>query len=572
MEGATTRRIAPRRRGALVVVAASAVLVLAGLALGAAGDLDPGFDGDGRVTIDYGGADRANDVLVQPDGKVVTAGAEAAGMQGTFQVSRLNAGGALDIGFGNVSIDFARAPDQAAAVARQPDGRLVVAGQTGDNVAVARLLQDGGLDPSFAAGASGDDLDPADGRLEISYGGSADTGVDGARDVLVQPDGTIVVAGFSVVPEGSNAVLTQLSASGAITGFGNQFIGFNGGAGARAVTRQADGRLVVAGITTGANGSDIAVARILPSTGQPDPSFSPGGADGDGRLVLDLGGSDVAEDAVAQPDGRIVLAGRQQINAQDVLAIRLSADGSRDASFDGDGVARVNAADVESGNAVALQPDGKIVVAGSVGDDHAVVRLQPGGSPDTTFSGDGLQTFGFPGAPSGAALGIALGADGGLVTAGVVNLNGEDVAVARLQGDSAAGGPGGPGATGGPGAGRPPRCGGRAATIVGTPRKDGLRGTRRADVIAGLGGNDTVTALGGDDLVCGGTGKDLLKGGPGRDRLLGQAGNDRLLGGPGIDRLLGQGGRDAMVGGAGPRDLCLGGLGRDAAACERGRG
>ena len=337
------------------------------------------------------------------------------------------------------------------------------------------------------------------------------------------------------------------------------------------MTRQADGRLVVAGITTGANGSDIAVARILPSTGQLDPSFSPGGADGDGKLVLDLGGSDVAEDALVQPDGRIVLAGRQQINAQDVLAIRLSADGSRDASFDGDGVARVNAADVESGNAVALQLDGKIVVAGSVGDDHAVVRLQPGGSPDTTFSGDGLQTFGFPGAPSGAASGVALGADGGLVTAGFVNLNSEDVAVARLQGDPAAGGPGG--ATGGPGAGRPPRCGGKPATIVGTPRRGSAEGHAAGRRDRGPGRQRHARRRwAGNDLVCGGPGPDLLKGGPGKDRLLGQAGNDRLLGGPGVDRLLGHAGRDLLAGGPGPRDLCLGGLGRDAAACERGGG
>ncbi len=555
-----------------LIAAAAALATAAGLALAAPGDLDPGFDGDGRVTIDYGGADRANDVLVQPDGKVVTAGEQMSGPQGTFRVSRLNAGGTLDIGFGNVEIDFARAPDRALAVARQPDGRLVVAGSTGENVAVARLLTDGQLDPSFAPGASGDDLDPADGRLEISYGGSADTGIDGARDVLVQPDGTIVVAGSSSVPEGSNAVVTQLSASGAIIGFGNQFIGFNGGAGARAVARQADGKIVVAGITTGANGSDMAVARILPGTGQLDPSFSPGGAggDGDGRLVLDLGGSDVAEDALLQPDGKLLIAGRRQIAEQDLLAVRLTADGARDPGFGENGVARVNAAVTESGNAVALQADGKIVVAGSVDANHAVARLQPGGSPDTTFSGDGLQTFGFPGAPSGAAWGLALAADGGVVTAGVVDINSGDVSVARLQGDPGGGGPGGPG---GPGAaGRPPRCGGKPATIVGTPRRDRLKGTRRADVVAALGGDDTVTALGGNDVVCGGAGRDVLKGGPGKDRLLGQAGNDRLLGGPGIDRLLGQAGRDALLGGAGPRDLCVGGAGRDRAACERGRG
>jgi uncharacterized delta-60 repeat protein len=560
-----------RRRGTSSVLAAAVLLGLAGLALAAPGDLDPGFGADGRVTIDYGGADRADDVLVQPDGKVVTAGGRGEGMVGTAQVSRLNGGGTLDAGFGNVTIDFARAPDRAFAVARQPDGRLVVAGTTQDNVAVARLLPDGQLDPSFAPGASGDDLDGADGRLEVSYGGSPDAGIDAARDVLVQPDGTIVTAGSAVLDSGF-AVVTQLSPSGAITGFGNVFIGFNGGAGARAVARQSDGKIVVAGITSGANGSDIAVARILPATGQLDPAFSPGGADGDGRLVLDLGGSEVAEDALVQPDGGIVLAGRQQIASQDILVVRLTADGARDPGFDGDGVSRINLAETESGNAVVLQPDGKIVVAGSVGNDHAVARLQPGGSPDTTFDGDGVRTFGFPGASTGAASGVGLAADGSVVTAGGVVLaaGGEDAAVARLRGDAAPGaGPGGgPGGAGA--AGRPPRCGGKRATIVGTPRRDRLRGTGRADVIAALGGDDAVSALGGGDIVCGGPGRDLLRGGPGNDRLLGQAGNDRLLGGPGVDQLQGQAGRDALVGGPGLRDRCLGGPGRDRAACERG--
>jgi uncharacterized delta-60 repeat protein len=229
-------------------------------------------------------------------------------------VSRLSAGGAVDASFGNVTIDFARAPDQAFA-ARQPDGKLVVAGTTEDNVAVARLLPDGRLDPSFAPGATADDLDAADGRLEISYGGSADAGIDGARDALVQHDGTIVVAGFAIVPEGGSAVVTHLGASGAITGFGNVCSSASTGAPVRgpwpvrptAGSSWRESR-------PAPNGSDIAVARIPPDTGQPDTSFSPGGADGDGRLVLDLGGPDVAEDALVQPDGKIVLAGRQTIN------------------------------------------------------------------------------------------------------------------------------------------------------------------------------------------------------------------------------------------------------------------
>jgi extracellular elastinolytic metalloproteinase len=90
------------------------------------------------------------------------------------------------------------------------------------------------------------------------------------------------------------------------------------------------------------------------------------------------------------------------------------------------------------------------------------------------------------------------------------------------------------------------RCGGRVATIVGTPRANTLRGTARADVIAGLGGNDRISGLGRSDTICGGPGRDRLSGGAGADRLLGDAGVDTLTGGPG---------RDTCTGGPGRREV-----------------
>jgi glucose/arabinose dehydrogenase/Ca2+-binding RTX toxin-like protein len=88
------------------------------------------------------------------------------------------------------------------------------------------------------------------------------------------------------------------------------------------------------------------------------------------------------------------------------------------------------------------------------------------------------------------------------------------------------------------------RCGGRAASIVGTSGADDLNGTGRADVIAGLGGNDRIRGRRGNDRICGGDGADLLLGGPGSDRLFGGAGLDRLFGGIGHNRCLGGGGHN----------------------------
>lgn len=92
------------------------------------------------------------------------------------------------------------------------------------------------------------------------------------------------------------------------------------------------------------------------------------------------------------------------------------------------------------------------------------------------------------------------------------------------------------------------RCGGRKATVVGTPRANILRGTARADVIAGLGGADRIVGRGARDRICGGPGKDKLFGGRGRDLLRGGAGADRLFGGLGRDSCNGMGGRDRRFG------------------------
>jgi Ca2+-binding RTX toxin-like protein len=91
-------------------------------------------------------------------------------------------------------------------------------------------------------------------------------------------------------------------------------------------------------------------------------------------------------------------------------------------------------------------------------------------------------------------------------------------------------------------------CGGRLATVVGTPGDDGgLSGTSGDDVIAGLGGDDVIRGFGGNDVICGGDGNDLLLGGPGDDTLDGGAGNDKLRGASGDDTLRGGAGSDRLL-------------------------
>jgi uncharacterized delta-60 repeat protein len=514
----------------------------AAVAVAVPGDLDLRFATDGRRVIDYGGNfDAARDVAIRPDGRMVIAGGGNALSDVALQA--LLPGGEGDPSFdaeGSLAINLGGA-DSANALALQPDGKVVVAGVTSAGVggsvdlAVLRVNADGSDDASFNG----------TGRRIIDYGGSPDF----AEDLALRPDGRIVAVGFgnlnadiaiqALLPNG-------LGDPGVVNG-GSRGIDLGGADRATAVALQPDGKIVVVGQTQRVvNQLDLVVLR-LNADGSDDASFN-----GTGRRIIDNGGSEAALDLVIQPDGRIVVVG---VEGGDMLVMRLLANGADDPSFNGGTRLRIDfGGGGDAGAAVALQPDGKILVAGESAGDFAVARLQPGGLLDSTFHFDGRRGVDLGGYDQ--ARGVALQRDGRIVLVGETSREGRsDLAAVRLEGDPPAAGGGGPGA-GAPGGPRragvlgAPRCGGRAATIVGTAGRDRLRGTRRADVIVALAGNDTVRGLGGADRICGGPGRDLLAGGAGADRLLGGPGRDRLQGGLG-------------------RDSCLGGAGRDRGTCER---
>ena len=476
-------------------------------ALAAPGDLDPSFDGDGMRTFGAAGADAAKAVLVQPDGKLVLAGFGDT----NFAVARLNPDGISDLSFdgGLASADFGGF-DFGHAAALQGDGKIVVAGNTEVNydIAVARFNPDGSLDASFDPGGT-------EGAGKKVFGSF---GTDIGNAVLVQPDGKIVVAGTI----DGNFAVARLNGDGSFDtsfdGDGMSGADFGGADFGYAVALQPDGRIVVAGQ---AGGDDVAVARFNPD-GTLDPAF-----DVDGTKRFGYGGVDVARAVLVQPGGGIVVAGSGGPDLE-VAVTRLSPDGLFDRRFGDEGTAWVDFGGSDYGFAAALQPDGKIVVAGERSgddDDFGIARLQPGGVLDTTFGSGGRTTVDFGGQDSGSS--VALQPDGRIVVAGDTTV-GNDFAVARLLGDPHPPG-GGPGAPGGAPFPAVRRCAGKRATIVGTTRRDVLRGTRRADVIVALRGNDRIRAGRGNDLVCGGAGNDRLFGGPGKDRCLGGGGRDRAV-------------------------------------------
>jgi uncharacterized delta-60 repeat protein len=505
---------------ALAALGFGAVALSAGSASAAPTDPDPSFGNDGAVTVDVGDFDDTYDALVQPDGKVVVAGATSENADGL--VVRLRPDGSYDQGFGRAGVRRLDSGGEESlyAVARQSDGRLVVGGETSLNEdgAVYRLKTDGKPDGTFGGdGTFG--LDSGDNEKIVA--------------VAVQPDGKIVAVGKTSATNRGDAAVYRINRNGtpdnSFDGDGAFGIDSSGTESAEAVAIQPDGKIVVVGSTT--FGNDAAIYRLKPN-GELDKSF-----DGDGATGTDLGDVASAADVAIQPDGKIVVGGRTSDHFDGFVA-RLDRDGSPDRSFGKAGVRHVDLGGEEGVTALTLQPDGKILGTGwtTQGSDALVFRLNRNGSPDVTFAPGGVTALGGSGLNIG--YGVVRQRDGRIILTGTTQ-TGADGLVYRLQGDKS-------------GAGKPRptvkglRCEGLPATIAGTRKGDRIRGTRRRDVIVARGGADRVSALGAGDVVCGGPGDDVLRGGAGRDHLLGGAGRDRLIGGPGRDKLVGGAGLDEV--------------------------
>jgi uncharacterized delta-60 repeat protein len=378
------------------------------------------------------------------------------------------------------TIDFG-SNEFANAIAVQTDGKTVAAGGVtgivGNNnhdFAVFRYNADGSLDTSF----------DTDGKVTTSFNNYAET----AYAVAIQADGKIIAAGTTDLSSGGNfrSALARYNADGSLDnsfGAGGKALGagreiseialqtdgkiiavggntiarYNGngsldasfGAGgivttnssarASSVDIQADGKIVAAGdyaVFCDEEGCyyDFFLARYN-ANGSLDISF-----DGDGTVTTELGSYyDVANAVAVQPDGKIVAAGTgyDDAGAFSFAVVRYNSDGSFDASFDGDGKVTGIFGSFSSATSVVLQSDGKIVVAGTAYDtesDFALVRLNADGSLDASFDADGKLTTDFGYYDFGND--VALQANGKIVAAGVSNsILSTDFALSRYNPD-----------------------------------------------------------------------------------------------------------------------------------------
>ncbi|MFN6462359.1 MAG: DUF4347 domain-containing protein [Nostoc sp. DedVER02] len=249
--------------------------------------------------------------------------------------------------------------------------------------------------------------------------------IDIGRSVALQSDGKIIVAGdsnadFALVRYNTDGSLdTTFSSDGKVTtGFGllTTDIGYS-------LAVQPDGKILVAGT----DGTDFALARYN-SDGSLDTTFS-----GDGKVTTDLGllAVDVAYSTAVQADGKIVVAG---VSNGDFALVRYNSNGSLDTTFSSDGKVSTDFGllTIDSIYSLAVQADGKILVAGQSNGDFALARYNSDGSLDTTFSSDGKVTTDFGLLPNEIAYSLAVQADGKILVAGVSN---SDFALVRYNSD-----------------------------------------------------------------------------------------------------------------------------------------
>lgn len=398
--------------------------------------LDNNFGLGGKVTTDFNGStDNAYSLAIQPDGKIIAAGEVYTGSSWDFGLVRYKTNGTLDNTFGTggkVTTDFAiQSIDYANAIALQTDGKIIAVGGTksGSNydVAIARYNTDGSLDQSFGT----------NGKVTTSFGSGDNT----ASAVAVQPDGKIVVAGtmyngndddFEVLRYNSDGTLdNSFGVSGKMNvDFGALQISNNDYG--RGVAVQPDGKIIVVGYSdNGVYNHDIAIARFTTSGGL-DNSFS-----SDGQVLTDYLGStdDFAYGVALQPDGKIVVAGRVTYGQYRAVLLRYTSTGSLDNTFSSDGGLIVGwGSSGEQASAVLVQPNGQIVVAGSYSNgsnaDFAWTRFDANGTLDNTC---GKVTTPF-GSSDENAFAVAMQSDQKIVVAGFTN-NGSnhDFAVARYN-------------------------------------------------------------------------------------------------------------------------------------------
>jgi len=361
-------------------------------------ELDRTFGQQGIVLTDFGAASQqARALVVLPDGGLVVGGSAISTTGDDFVVARYDKNGNLDSSFGDggkTLTDFFGFNEQVAALAVQPDGRLIAAGYVTDSTGrmpdfgVARYNVDGSLDLTFGVM----------GRVTTNFFVN-----DEATAILIQGDGKIVACGwtdlggvnrnFAVARYNTDGTLDQIFGVG-----GKVHTDFNSNDDqAWAAALQADGKIVLGGFTFDPTTlSDFALVRYN-AEGTLDTSFGVGG-----RVRTDFSGSNDQIFALAIDGAGRILAGGLASNdsGSDFALARYNTDGNLDDAFGVDGKVTTDFLRNDHLSALIIQRDGSILASGAVADpgtgfDAALVMYREDGTADDHFGQGGKITTDF---------------------------------------------------------------------------------------------------------------------------------------------------------------------------------
>lgn len=410
------------------------------------GQLDQTFGGTGEVIVPVAGEDwQILDVVVQPDGKILAAGIASDNTEPRMFAARFNSDGTPDTSWGingrtEVSIQQVSTDSSGAnAIALQSDGKVIIAGAMLDasnvsTMAMARLTASGQLDTTF--GQAGIVLTN---HMEASW----------IRDVLIEPDDSIVVVGASRETIQENGQPTQYFWS-MVARYGRDgtldtngfyaagptpgLLSFNGSSsssnGASSVTRRSDGYLIVGGKLNLAG----TLAQVTPTGSLDSASFLNGGS-----TAFNMGGDTEVSTVALQSDGKIVIAGTSGTYPNtDLYVVRYDAGGAYDTAFV---FFSIPVPDFAIAYDMAILRDDRIVVIGrtsqvGVKDDLTMWFANADGSRDTSVYPDARVIISRGGIAQGGDYrmrAIAIQADDKIVVAGELEQTDNQMALARFH-------------------------------------------------------------------------------------------------------------------------------------------
>ncbi len=339
------------------------------------GELDTSFGGDGKVMTDISGStyDRGRAVGLYTDGKVVVAVGTSTDK---MTVVRYLANGSLDTSFGSGgivthSIGTSYSYWQDAEI--QSDGKIILVGQRRDSnyyrSVVIRLNSNGSVDSTFG-GSTGVGVDLADDNV-----GELDYGMESFSKVKIDSNGDIWTCGWARQIEGASktnrATFARISSTGSIITSGVVNLGY-GSESCGGIDISGTSFAYIGGYTNDSEGErDLGIAKLF-ADGSLDTSF-----DGDGKVLVEMGGSDEFRGLAIQGDGKIVVTSNTY---GDFAVARLNSDGTLDSSFSDDGINLIDFGDDDRPyGGVQLQSTGKIILGGWSGSSEernfAVTRV-----------------------------------------------------------------------------------------------------------------------------------------------------------------------------------------------------